>query len=196
VTAVNRSGTLRQLAAGLRMLAVLTVVLGLLYPAAVWGVGRLAFPHRAAGSLVEVDGRVVGSSLLGQDFRDARHFWSRPSASDYSGRTSGGSNLSPVSAAQRAAVHERERRYAAANGGAAAPPDALTACGSGLDPHISPANAAAQAPRVAAATGVPLAEVRRLVAAHTRGRVLGFLGEPRVEVLALNLAVDRAAAGR
>ena len=188
------SSTTRQLGAALRMLVVLTVVLGVLYPAAVWGVSRLGLSHQADGSRIEQRGAVVGSSLLGQDFTDARHFQGRPSASDYAGGVSGGSNLYASSRHQQEAVAERRSAYAAANGGAAAPGDALTASASGLDPHISPGNALAQAPRVARATGLDEGAVADLVRAHTQGRVLGFLGEPRVNVLELNLGLDQLVA--
>jgi K+-transporting ATPase ATPase C chain len=175
------------------MLLVLTALLGVLYPAAVWGVGRVAFADQASGSLVSRDGRVVGSSLLGQSFTDPRFFQGRPSASEYAGGVSGGSNLATDSDDQVKAVEERGRAYAATNSGQA-PADALTASGSGLDPHISPADARAQAGRVARANGLDPAVVLRLVTAQTQERSLGFLGEPRVNVLELNLAVQDAAA--
>jgi len=183
----------RQVGAALRMFVVLTAVLGVLYPALVWGVGAVALPSQANGSRIERGGVVVGSSLLGQDFTDERHFQGRPSASDYAGGSSGGSNLYASNADQQRALTQRRDRYAAANGGAQAPADALAASGSGLDPHISPGNAMAQAPRVAAANGLDPAAVEDLVRQHTQGRVLGFLGEPRVNVLELNLAVDARA---
>ena len=183
------TSTTRQLLASARMLLALTALLGVLYPAAVWAVGRVAFPGQADGSLVRRDGVVVGSSLLGQDFRGDRWFTGRPSTSAYAGATSGGSNLAASSADQVRAVRERASAYRTAYG-TAAPADALTASASGLDPHISPANAAAQVHRVAAARGLPDATVARLVEQHTQGRVLGFLGEPRVNVLELNLALE------
>ena len=171
------------------MLLVLTVLLGVLYPAVVWGVGRVGLSGRADGSLVSRDGAVVGSSLLGQDFRGPQWFHGRPSVSAYAGAVSGGSNLAATSQAQVEAVRERQAAWAGVGEGAA-PPDALSASGSGLDPHVSPANAIAQVPRVAAANGLSDAVVRRLVDAHTEGRSLGFLGEPRVNVLELNLALE------
>jgi K+-transporting ATPase ATPase C chain len=186
------SSNLRQLVASLRMMLVLTVLLGVLYPAAVWGIGQVAFADQAGGSLVRHDGAVVGSSLLGQDFTDARDFQGRPSASEYAGGVSGGSNLAASDPDQVKAVKERAAAYAATNSGSA-PADALTASSSGLDPQISPANARAQAHRVATANGLDTAEVMRLVQANTHGRSLGFLGEPRVNVLELNLAVADAA---
>ena len=175
------------------MLLVLTVLLGVLYPAAVWGVGRVGFADQAGGSLVSRDGQVVGSSLLGQNFTDPRFFQGRPSASEYAGGVSGGSNLATDSDDQLKAVKERGTVYAATDS-RQAPADALTASGSGLDPHISPANARAQAARVAEANGLDLTQVLRLVTAHTQGRSLGFLGEPRVNVLDLNISVQDAAA--
>ena len=173
--------------AGLRAMLVLTVVLGLLYPAVVWGVGQVVARDQAAGSLVSVDGEVVGSSLIGQLWTGDQWFWGRPSASDYSGETSGGSNLSG------SALDKEVARRAAAAGldAASAPADALTASGSGLDPHVSAAYAQSQVARVAAARGLPEARVAALVAEHTQGRVAGFLGEPRVNVLELNLALER-----
>jgi potassium-transporting ATPase KdpC subunit len=187
---MRTSSTVRQLLASARMLLVLTVLLGMLYPAAIWGIGRLGLSNQADGSRIERAGVVVGSSLLGQNFTDPRHFHGRPSASDYAGDTSGGTNLYASNETQQKDIAERRTAYATVNAGAAAPADALTASGSGLDPDISPANAVAQAPRVAQANGLEVAAVRRLVDEHTRRRVLGFLGEPRVNVLELNLALD------
>jgi|SRR6476659_3786699 len=184
------TSTTRQLLASARMLLVLTVLLGVLYPAAVWAVGRVGLSGQADGSLVRRDGAVVGSSLLGQDFQGDRWFTGRPSASAYAGSTSGGSNLAASSADQVKAVRERAAAYRAAYG-VAAPADALTASASGLDPHVSPANALAQVRRVAVANGLPETAVERLVEQHTQGRVMGFLGEPRVNVLELNLALER-----
>lgn len=186
----NTSSTSRQLVAALRMMLVLTVLLGVVYPAAVWVVGRVGFDDQAQGSLVRRGGVVVGSSLLGQDFTGERWFTGRPSASNYTGDTSGGSNLAASSPDQRKAVRERADGYDAAYG-TNAPADALTASGSGLDPQISVANARAQVPRVARANGLSEAAVLRLVDEHTQGRTLGFLGEPRVTVLELNLALER-----
>lgn len=185
------TSNVRQLAASVRMLLVLTLLVGVLYPAAIWAVGRVGFPDQAAGSLVRRDGAVVASSLLGQSFTDARLFHGRPSTSEYAGGVSGGSNLAAGAAHQMAAVAERADAYAAVGEGSP-PADALTASASGLDPHVSPQNAAAQAPRVAAANGLDEAVVQRLVADHTKGRTLGFLGEPRVNVVELNLALQEA----
>jgi len=185
----------RQLVASLRMLLVLTLLVGVLYPAAIWVVGQVAFRDQADGSLVRRDGGVVGSSLLGQQSTDARLFQGRPSASEYAGDVSGGSNLAGSADDQVAAVAKRGSNYATQNGGRAAPADALTASASGLDPHISPQNATAQTARVAAANRLTVAAVQRLVKEHTQGRTLGFLGEPRINVTELNLAV-LAEAGR
>lgn len=181
------SSFVKQSWAGLRVMLVFTVLLGLLYPAVVWGAGQLVARDQAAGSLVSVDGRVVGSSLIGQRWSGAEWFHGRPSASDYTGDTSGGSNLSGSALADEVA----KRASAAGLDPAAAPADALTASGSGLDPDISPAYADAQVARVAAARGLDPARLRALVAEHTTGRQLGFLGQPRVDVLALNLALER-----
>jgi K+-transporting ATPase ATPase C chain len=180
----------RQSAAALRMLAVMTLLVGVLYPAAVLGVGRLGLSHQADGSLLERNGAVVGSSLLGQNFTDPAHFQGRPSVSEYAGATSGASNLAPGSPDQLKAQRERQAAFAASNGGATAPADALTASASGLDPDISPANALAQVDRVARATGLSPSRLSELVHEHTTGRTLGFLGEERVNVLELNLALD------
>ena len=181
------SSFVKQSWAGLRAMIVFTVLLGVLYPAAVWGVGQVVARDQAAGSLLSDGSRVVGSSLIGQQWSGDQWFWGRPSASDYSGDTSGGSNLSGSALADKAA----KRAQASALNPTAAPADALTASGSGLDPHISPAYAAAQVPRVAAARGLPDSTVSALVSEHTQGRVAGFLGEPRVNVLELNLALER-----
>ena len=188
------SSNTRQILAALRMFVVLTVLLGVLYPAAIWGVGRLGLSHQADGSRVERGGVVVGSSLLGQNFTDDRHFQGRPSASEYAGDVSGGTNLYASAQDQKKALADRRATYAAANGGAAAPADALTASASGLDPDISPENAMAQAPRVARANGLERGAVVDLVRDHTKGRTLGFLGAPRVNVLELNLALEQLVA--
>jgi K+-transporting ATPase ATPase C chain len=177
----------KQSRAGLRAMLVFTVLFGLLYPAVVWGVGQVVARDQSAGSLVRVDGTVVGSSLIGQQWAGAQWFWGRPSASSYSGDTSGGSNLSGTALTEEVA----KRASAAGVDPATAPADALTASGSGLDPHISPAYAAAQVARVAAARGLPESQVAALVTAHLEDRVAGFLGEPRVNVLELNLALAR-----
>jgi K+-transporting ATPase ATPase C chain len=187
----------RQLAAGLAMTAVMIVLTGILYPLAVTGAGQLLFPHRADGSLVEQNGKVVGSALLGQSFSDPRYFWPRPSAAGkdgYDGLASAGSNLGPSNPKLLDAVSERVAAYREANHLGAddpVPVDAVTASASGLDPQISVANARLQATRVAEARGVDPPTVLRLVDAHTEHRQWGFLGEDAVNVLQLNLALDQ-----
>lgn len=182
----------RQSLAGLRVLLVLTVLTGLLYPLAVFGVGRLV-PDRADGSMLEVDGRVVGSRLLGQAFEGDEWFLPRPSAAGdgYDPRASGASNLGPENAELLSTVEERRAAVAEREGvdPALVPPDALTASGSGLDPHISPEYADLQVSRVARARGVKDDVVRALVDEATTGRDLGVLGERRVNVLELNAAL-------
>jgi potassium-transporting ATPase KdpC subunit len=190
---------LRELKPALVLLLVMTVLTGIAYPLAVTGIARSLFPGRAGGSLVERDGRVVGSTMIAQSFTLPGYFHPRPSlAGDgYDAARSGASNLGPTSAALVAAVAERVGALKAANPDARGPvpPDLVTASGSGLDPHVSPAGAEYQVPRVAKARGVPEDRVRELVAHHVEGRQLGFLGEPRVNVLALNLALDAAFPG-
>jgi K+-transporting ATPase ATPase C chain len=183
----------RQLAASLKALLVLTLVAGVLYPAAILAIG-LVVPGQANGSLIEVDGKVVGSSLLGQAAEGPEWFQSRPSASDHSGDTSGGSNLGPSSEELATQVSEREAALREANPDAPAtiPADALTASASGLDPHISPEYAAYQVPRVAAARGMSVAQVQRLVAAHTQHATFGFIGQDRVNVTELNVGLETA----
>jgi potassium-transporting ATPase KdpC subunit len=185
--------------AALRMLLVLTVLCGLAYPLLITGVARVAFPHRADGSPVAVAGHTAGSSLLGQEFTlpgkdagpDPKWFQPRPSAGDYDPTASGASNLGPNSPTLVEAVEQRRAAVAAFDGvsPASVPVDALTASGSGLDPDISPAYAYEQADRVAKARGLTAARVHALVAAHVQGRTLGFLGEPRVDVVTLNAAL-------
>jgi potassium-transporting ATPase KdpC subunit len=220
----------RQLVPALRMLLVLTVVCGLVYPLAMTAVAQLAFSDQADGSLVEVDGRAVGSELLGQEFTGPEWFHSRPSAAgagasgsmvaetdedgdeilgpdgqpilapadvdDVANDASGSSNLGPTNPDLIAAVTERADAYREENGlapDAEVPVDAVTASGSGVDPHISVANARLQAPRVAEARDLDTDAVLDLIDQHTDGRSLGFLGEPGVNVLLLNLAVDASA---
>ncbi len=183
---------LRQSLAGLRVLLVLTVLTGLVYPAAVYAVGRL-MPDRADGSMVVVDGRVVGSRLIGQPFDGDEWFLPRPSAAGdgYDPLASGASNLGPENTDLLAAVEQRRAEVAEGEGvhPGLVPPDALTASGSGLDPHISPEYAALQVPRVARVRGIEEDTVSVLVAEATTDRELGVLGEPRVNVLELNAAL-------
>jgi len=186
----------RALLISLRMAALTVVLFGLVYPAVVWAIGRVFVPAQADGSLVRVDGAVVGSTLIGQGFSDDRYFHGRPSAAGdgYDAMASGASNLGPTSSDLAEAVSERVTATIGKNPGSrhgAIPVDLVTASGSGLDPHISPDAANLQAPRVARATGLPLVDVKMLIAQHTDGRQLGVLGEPRVNVLELNLALDK-----
>jgi len=190
--------------AALVSLAVLTLVTGIVYPVVVTAIAQLVFPHQANGSLIVKDGKVVGAALIGQPFDDPKYFWGRPSATSpfgYNAASSSGSNLSPTNPALVKSVQERVDALRAAdpNNRAPVPVDLVTASGSGLDPHISPAAALYQVNRVAKARKVDPASVRELVERHTEGRQFGFLGEPRVNVLALNLALDgrrRASADR
>ena len=189
---------LRELRTAALVLIALTGVTGVAYPLVVTGLAQILFPGQANGSLLEVDGRPVGSALIGQPFDDPGYFWSRLSAtasSPSNGAASAGSNLGPSSDALRNAVKARVEALRAADPGNAAPVpiDLATASASGLDPDISPAAARYQAARVARARGLDPGRVESLVAEHTEGRFLGLLGEPRVNVLSLNLALDRAA---
>ncbi|HEX4995377.1 MAG TPA: potassium-transporting ATPase subunit KdpC [Methylomirabilota bacterium] len=179
----------------LMSLLLLTVITGVAYPLLVTGVAQAVFPSQAGGSLIVRDGKVVGSALIGQPFDDPKYFWGRPSATSpfaYNAGASSGSNLSPTNPALIAAVQERVGALRAADPGntAPVPVDLVTASGSGLDPDISPAAALYQVPRVARVRGLAPDAVRALVERHTERRFLGVLGEPRVNVLALNLAVD------
>jgi K+-transporting ATPase ATPase C chain len=186
----------RQLVPALVMTICLTVLTGIAYPLAVSGAAAVLFPRQASGSLVEVGGKVVGSSLLGQNFTDPKYFWPRPSAAGtngYDGLASGGTNLGPSNPKLLDSVQQRVADYRAANDLAAETPvpvDAVTSSGSGLDPDISVANARIQARRVAAARGLALERVVKLVHEHTEARRWGFLGETTVNVLDLNLALD------
>lgn len=186
---------LSQLRPALLILMVLTLVTGVAYPLLVTGIAQAIFPSQAQGSLIIKDGKVVGSALIGQPFDAPKYFWSRPSATspfaDNAGSSSG-SNLSPTNPDLVKTVQGRVDALRAANPGntAPVPVDLVTASGSGLDPHISPAAALYQVPRVAKARKLTPEAVRAMVERHTEGRFLGFLGEPRVNVLALNLALD------
>jgi potassium-transporting ATPase KdpC subunit len=186
---------LRQLRPALVIFVLLTVLTGLLYPLAITGIGQLFFGHEADGSLVEVDGQVVGSELIGQQFVSPQYFWPRPSAAGdgYDPTASSGSSLGPTNPDLLTAIEERADAYREANRlepDARVPVDAVTASGSGLDPHISVANARLQAPRVADERGLPVGDVLALVDDYTEDRPLGFLGDPGVNVLKLNIALD------
>jgi K+-transporting ATPase ATPase C chain len=174
----------------------LTVLLGLIYPLVMTGLAQILFPRQANGSLIIENGHLVGSTLIGQPFADPKYFWGRLSATSpqaYNAAASGGSNLAPTNQALIDAVKQRVADLRAADPGnaAAVPVDLVTASGSGLDPHISPAAALYQAPRVARVRKLPVETVRQLVRQHTQGRQFGILGEPRVNVLQLNRDLDR-----
>jgi K+-transporting ATPase ATPase C chain len=181
------------LAISVLMTVVTTVLLGVVYPLVVTGLAQALFPDRANGQLIYRDGRLAGSRLLGQPFSSPGYFRSRPSAAGpagYDAAASGGTNLGPTNVALVNAVRARAEAARLENPGAPVPIDLVTSSASGLDPHISPAAAAFQVPRVARERGVTEAAIRQLVAAFTTPRDLGFLGEPRVNVLLLNLALD------
>jgi K+-transporting ATPase ATPase C chain len=185
----------RQLLPGLRMTIVMSLLTGLIYPGLVTGICQLVFPKQSDGSLIHRDGRVVGSELIGQNFSRPQYFQPRPSAAGndgYDATASGASNLGPTNKKliDRVTASVETFRKDNPDYTGPVPADLVTASGSGLDPHLSPASAEAQVPRVAKARGVADDQVRRLVRQFTEGRDLGFLGEPRVNVLLLNLALD------
>jgi len=169
-----------------------TILLGIVYPFVVTGLAQVLFPAKANGSLINVNGKVVGSHLIGQPFSSPGYFRSRPSAAGngYDAQNSGGSNLGPTNKMLIDRTAGDVQKLQAENPGTPVPIDLITTSGSGLDPHISPAGAAFQAPRVAKERGMSESDVTALIAKHTEGRQLGFLGEPRVNVLELNLDLD------
>jgi len=192
---VHRPSAFSALRPALVLFLLLTLLTGFLYPLLVTALAQLLFPHQAGGSIVLRDGRAVGSRLIGQNFSDPRYFWSRPSATTpqpYNGTASTGSNLGPLNPQLTAAVRTRIAALRAADptNSAPVPIDLVTASGSGLDPEISLAAANYQAARVARARGLAPERVQALIAQHTEGRLLGVIGEPRVNVLELNLALD------
>jgi K+-transporting ATPase ATPase C chain len=187
--------TTRTIRPAVTLLLVMTVLLGILYPLVVTGIASLAFPQQAAGSLIERDGKLVGSRLIGQSFISPGYFWGRPSATApqaYNGTASGGSNLGPLNPALIDAVKSRAQALRAADPGNARPipVELVTASASGLDPEISPAAARYQAARVARVRGIAPARIEALIAEHVQDRLLGMFGEPRINVLELNLALD------
>jgi K+-transporting ATPase ATPase C chain len=200
---------LREIRPAIVLLAGLSLITGLAYPLAITGLAQVLFPHQANGSLIEQDGKVIGSALIGQQFQDDKYFHGRPSATvkpdpddasktvpePYNAANSAGSNLGPTSKALAERAKDDVGKLRAENPNARVPIDLVTTTASGLDPHISPEAAFFQVPRVAKARNMPEDRVRQLVGRHVEGRLFGFLGEPRVNVLALNLALDRAASG-
>ena len=177
------------------LLALMTVLLGIVYPLVITGAAKVAFPRQAGGSLIYQNGKLIGSTLIGQSFSDPKYFWGRPSATSpqpYNGLASSGSNLGPLNPALLDAVKANAKalRDADPDNRLPIPVDLVSASGSGLDPEISPAAVHYQAARVARARNLPLEQVEALIRAHERGRLLGFMGEPRINVLEANLALD------
>ena len=185
----------RNLIAAVLMTIVTTLILGIIYPLAITGIAQVAFPHQANGQLVERNGTVVGSTIIGQGFSKPGYFRSRPSAAGmgYDAANSAGSNLGPTNKKLIDAVAANIEAARKENPTVAVPIDLVTTSASGFDPHVTPANAEFQVPHVAAARNMSEANVRRLVTEHTEGRTFGLLGEPRVNVLELNLALDATA---
>lgn len=186
----------KQMGTAFRVTLVMTVLTGLIYPGLVTGLAQLLFPVRANGSMISVKGHFVGSALIGQTFSSPQYFHPRPSAAGkhgYNATESGGSNYGPTNQELIDRIKASIAKFRKDNPDykGPIPADLVTASSSGLDPDISPASAAAQAPRVAMARGIPLEKLQQLIHQHTKGRVLGFMGEPRVNVLELNLALDQ-----